>query len=92
MPRTTLVQKFHTKGILLFTPLAKFYLELGLKITNISTFIQYSPNKIFVPFVDLITKGRVNAIETGNTSLGLAYKNAGNRFINIKNKAQIKYN
>ena len=84
MPRTTLVQKFHAKGILLFTPLAKFYLELGLKISNIRQFIQYSPNKIFVPFVDLITKGRVNAIETGNTSLGLAYKNAGNRFIIYK--------
>ena len=81
MPRTTLVQKFHSKRILLFSPLAKFYLEMGLKITNIRQFVQYVPNKTFVPFVDLITKGRVDAIETGNTSLGLAYKNAGNRFI-----------
>ena len=80
MPRTTLLQKFNAKGILLFTPLAKFYLELGLKITNIRQFVQYVPNKTFVPFVDLITKGRVDAIETGNQSLGLAYKNAGNRY------------
>ena len=45
MPRTTVVHNFHTKQLLIFTPLVKFYLELGIKISNISSFIQYVTKK-----------------------------------------------
>ena len=36
MSRTTVVQRFNGTQLLLMTPLVKFYLDLGLKVTNIT--------------------------------------------------------
>ena len=59
--RETLVQCFNAKDHLLLTTLAQFYLEKGLSISNITKFIQYTPRKSLTPFVDHVTKMRIDA-------------------------------
>ena len=74
----TLIQTFHGKQVLLYTPLAKFYLELGMQLTNITLFLQYRPGRVLDDFVQKITTGRIAAKKAGNASLELAYKIIGN--------------
>ena len=79
LPQISPIQCFHGKQLLLYTPLAKFYLELGLELTNITKFIQYQKSFVFDSFVDKITSGRISARKADNPSLELAYKVIGNR-------------
>ena len=84
VPCSTLLQKYNAKNVLLLSTMAKFYLELGMEISNITTFIQYRPAVVLDPFVKTITNGRISAKKAGNESLELAYKVIGNRLVNIK--------
>ena len=59
--RETLVQCFNATDHLLLTSLAKFYMENGIKISKITQFIQYIPSKCLLPFVNHVTKMRVEA-------------------------------
>ena len=81
LPRNTVVQTFNGKQLLLFTPLIKFYMGLGMKISNITKFIQYRPAVALNDFVASITDGRIKAIEDQKKSLGLAFKTVGNRYV-----------
>ena len=78
LPQKTLIQVYNSKQLLLYTPLVRFYIKLGLRISNISKFIQYKPSHVFSKFVDKITDGRIRANKEGNKSLELAYKIIGN--------------
>ena len=78
LPQETLVQTYHAKQLMMYTPTAKFYLQLGLKISNVSKFIQFIPTQPLESFVEKITQGRINAVKSGNDSLGTAYKIIGN--------------
>lgn len=78
LPQTTLVQTYHGKQLMMYTPTVQFYLDLGLKISNVTKFIQFLPTKPLNTFVDKITQGRINAVKDGNESLGTAYKIIGN--------------
>ena len=77
-PQETLIQTYHGKQLMIYSPTAQFYLELGLKITNVSKFIQFLPAKPLDNFVEKITKGRIDAVKSGNECLGTAYKIIGN--------------
>ena len=79
LPQKTLIQCYNGEQLLLYTPTIRFYLDLGLKITNVTKFIQYRPATVFEDFVTKITSGRINAKKTKNDSLELAYKIIGNR-------------
>ena len=79
MPRTTVIQSYHGKQLLLLTPLAAFYLKMGLVVSNITLFVQYEPHVVLEDFVTKITNGRIAAIESNNSSLGRAFKDTGNR-------------
>ena len=83
LPQETLVQTYHAKQLMIYTATLKFYLELGLKISNVSKFIQFIPTQPLESFVEKITQGRINAVKSGNESLGTAYKIIGNRYIQI---------
>ena len=78
LPQETLVQTYHAKQLLIYTPTVQFYLQLGLQVTNVTKFIQYLPTKPLNAFVEKITKGRIDAVKSGNDSLGTAYKIIGN--------------
>ena len=78
MPRKTIIQCYNGKQLLLYSPLVRFYMKLGLKIHNVSKYIQYKPATVFSKFVKKITDGRIEANEGGNKDLELAYKVIGN--------------
>ena len=78
LPQKTLVQTYHGKQLVIYTPTVQFYMEIGLEITNVTKFVQYLPTKPLNAFVDKITTGRIDAVKSGNESLGTAYKIIGN--------------
>ena len=77
-PQNTLLQRYHAEQILIYAPMAKFYLDLGLEIKNISSFIQYQPVCPLKPFVQKITDGRINSVKNHQKSLEFAFKVIGN--------------
>ena len=78
LPRETVIQTYNAKQQLLYTDLVRFYIDLGLVISNITMFVQFTPSKPLKPFVDRVTEGRMNATRDGNDNLGLAFKITGN--------------
>ena len=78
LPQTTLVQTYHGKQLMIYSPTVQFYLKLGLKVKNITKFIQFLPVRPLDKFVETITKGRIEAVKSGNDSLGTAFKIIGN--------------
>jgi hypothetical protein len=76
--RETVAQTFNGDQLLLLTETAKFYMEKGLQIKNITKFIQYRGERVLSNFVEAITDGRVDAIERKQKELGLVYKTVGN--------------
>lgn len=78
LPQKTLIQTYNGKQLLLYTPVIKFYIDLGLVISNVTKFIQYKAATPLEPFVSKITEGRIAACEAGNGPLELAYKIIGN--------------
>lgn len=53
-----LLRLLETKGILLFTPLLRWYLEHGLVVDAIHDTIEYTPKPIFAWFVEEVTTAR----------------------------------
>ena len=78
LPQISPIQCFHGQQLLLYTPLAKFYLDLGLKLENITSFIQYQESFVLRKFVSKITEGRIGAKRKRNPELELAFKVIGN--------------
>ena len=78
LPQTTLLQRYHAEQILIYSPMAKFFIGLGLEIKNITSFIQYQPVCPLKPFVEKITTGRINSINSNKKDLETAYKLIGN--------------
>ena len=76
--RDTLVQCFNGKQLLLMTPLVKFYLEKGLRIFNISKFIQYIPSTALNPFAAHVTRMRIDAEKNNLPTKGSTAKVFGN--------------
>ena len=78
LPQETLIQTYNAKQIMMYSPTVQFYLQLGLEISNVTKFIQFLPTRPLKSFVEKITNGRINAVKSGNDSLGTAYKIIGN--------------
>ena len=60
VPRRLLIGSYFGKKIGLSTPLLKWYLELGLVITNIYTVIEYIPNAAFNSFMKQVAQARLD--------------------------------
>ena len=80
-PVHTVVQGYHAEDHLIFTPLAQYYLKLGLKISNIKYFIQYRRDRALSGFVEKITNMRMDADREGKTTKGTTAKLCGNRYV-----------
>lgn len=76
--RTTLIQCFNAKNHLLITPLVQYYLTKGMKITNVSRFIQFIPRKSLLPFVEKVTNMRIDAEKNNLPMKGNTAKQFGN--------------
>jgi len=57
----TVLQCYNGKQMLVFTPLLKFYMDIGLEVTNVTKFIQYQPECFCKPFMSRVTKMRIEA-------------------------------
>lgn len=76
--QNTVVQTFNGTQQLILTKMAKFYMDLGLKIRNVSRFVQYRADRCLGNFCKTITEGRIKSLEEKNKSLALAFKTVGN--------------
>ena len=76
--RETLIQCFNATNHLLLTPLANYYMEKGIIISNVRTFIQYIPVKCLTPFVELVTQMRIDAEKNNLPTKGNTAKIFGN--------------
>ena len=82
-PIKTLLQTFNGTQMLLFTPLVRFYMELGLRISNISYFIQYEPSFCLKKFTQKVTQMRMAADYENNKEKSVTAKLVGNRYVYI---------
>ena len=76
--QTTLIQTYNGEDILVMTPLAKFYLDNGIEISNVKQFIQYIPGKGLAPFVNKVTAMRIEATYENDNAKQLTAKLYGN--------------
>jgi len=72
------IQTYHGSNVFLFTPLVKLYMEMGMKISNVTEVIQYYPGKCFLPFADRVVQLRSEATRDGDDAKQLTAKLFGN--------------
>lgn len=78
MSKDTVVQKFNGKQIFVMSNMAKLYLDLGLKILNITKFVQYIGAKTLLPFADKVYEMRVSATYEKDEAKAMTAKLFGN--------------
>ena len=78
LEKTTVIQKFNGKQTFIMTELARFYMDLGLKITNITKFVQYVGFKTLLPFADKVYQMRVSATYEKDEAKSMTAKLFGN--------------
>lgn len=74
----TVIQTFNGKQMLLMTSLVKFYMDIGLKICNITRFVQYVGGKSLLPFADKVYNLRCEATRENDDPKQLTAKLFGN--------------
>ena len=74
----TPIQTYHGKNLFLMTPLVRLYLELGLKVTNITKFVQYVPGKCLLPFASKVVQLRLEATDDKDDAKQMTAKLFGN--------------
>ena len=77
-PDASPVQTYHGSNVFLFTPMVQLYMELGLKISNVTEVVQYQPGKCFLPFANRVVKLRSEATRDGDDAKQLTAKLFGN--------------
>ena len=76
--RTTIIQTFAAKQIFLFTPMAKFYMDNGFHLSNVTKFLQYECGKPLAPYCKKIYDLRVAATKSNDDVLAQTAKLMGN--------------
>ena len=88
LERETVVQCFNAKNHLLLTSLAKYYLDKGLIINNITKVIQYTPRKALHQFVKHVKNMRIIAEKEGKKTKANTAKQFGNQAYGKVNSLQ----
>ena len=57
-PRRMLIGSFVGEGVLIITPLLRWYLKHGLEVTNVQQVIEYAPNPCFQEFGTTVSDAR----------------------------------
>ena len=65
---------YHGKDLLLTTEFVKYYLKLGIKITNVTEALEYEKDDALAKFVHHVTNERKKATEAGNNALQNIFK------------------
>jgi len=79
-PVHTLVQTYNGQDMLIFTPLLRFYIQMGLRVTNIQYFIQYEPYPCLRQFTQKVCEMRMAADYEKNAEKSVTAKLVGNRY------------
>ena len=74
----TVVQVYNGDQLFLMTDIIKFYMEMGLEISNVTEFIQFIPSKILKPFVEEVVGMRIDATREGDDTKQTTAKIFGN--------------
>ena len=53
-PQTTVVQTYNGSGVFVLSSMVQLWMERGMKISNVKTFIQYQPGCALEPFVQKV--------------------------------------
>ena len=53
-PQSTVVQTYNGNGIFVLSSMVQFWMERGMKISNVQRFIQYQPGQALEPFVQKV--------------------------------------
>ena len=56
-----MVQTYNAEQTFALTEMVRVWMKMGLEISNITQFVQYIPGKTLLPFVQKVTKMRVDA-------------------------------
>ena len=78
MSVSTVVQTFHGEQQLIMTPLLRKYMQLGMKVTNVTKFIQFVPGKALDPFATKVFNMRCEATREKDESKACTAKLFGN--------------
>lgn len=87
---------FHATEIILVSPLLRFYLQNGLKVTKIYYFLQFSPEKCFKPYIDKLVKMRIEATDEKDDQKQMLAKlmmnsSWGRMAMNVKDRKKTTY-
>ena len=74
----TVVQTYHADQIFVMTEMVRVWMKMGLKISNITEFVQYIPGKTLLPFTQKVTRMRIEATYEKDESKALTAKLYGN--------------
>ena len=67
LPVESIINAWNAEHIVVFTPLLKLYLSLGIKIRNVRAVVQYIPSPCFTNFIDKCVQGRIDATNVNET-------------------------
>ena len=70
---------FHAKSILITTELAKFYMDIGVNLSNISEALEFERDTPLKNFVNTVTHQRKEATRANNSALQNVFKLVANR-------------
>ena len=96
-PRKKLISSLTLQNGTLITPLLFFYLQLGLLVTKIHRFVEYTPKKCFNSFVQSAVDARMKCDENPNSSVVaetmklLANSSYGCQIIDLSRHTVTKY-
>ena len=57
-PKLELISAHSGKSLLISSPLCKWYLDIGVTVTNVECFFEFTPTNALSPFVDLVCEKR----------------------------------
>ena len=92
-----LIGSYFGKKVFLITPLVKWYLEHGLKVTHVYEFVQYFPQTCFKNFGDKVSEARRSGdTDPDKAILAASFKLFGNSaygktITNVEKHRQVLY-
>ena len=77
-PSETVVQTYTGKQVFALSTMVNRWLKMGLKVSNVTKFVQYQPGRALAPFVKRVTEGRIAATYEKDEAKANTYKLFGN--------------
>ena len=72
--QSTVVNAWNAEKIMLYTPMLKWLLELGVELLDVTDIVQYSRSTCFSQFINNCVTGRIEATAAGNSTAAQTFK------------------